>query len=279
MKRDIYYKKKISPQNEPHTAKLSFSGVLKHLRGKWLKTSLFGSKTGLSQKEDEEYSEKWYFFNKSEKVQILRKILILNGTTFFGQTSETGQILTKTVFLIKISHIQLFSFSAVLKFFHGNWQKTSHSIKKCDGFRLNLRITQKIIFSQQVRKRENSEKIFDLMETTFFCQTSEMGQTFQKTFFLLKIRHIQLNYTFLVLWSIFAEIDWKLLFLGKKRDYLRKKLGNTHNFFFLNKFEKGANPEKFFNLIETTFFGQTSKMGQILTITFFILKMSHVQLN
>ena len=125
-------------------------------------------------------TQKWYFFNKSEKGQILRKILILNGTTFFGQTSETGQILTKTVFLLKISHIQLFSFSAVLKFFHGNWLKTSHSIKKCDGFRLNLRITQKVIFSQQVRKRKNSEKIFDLMETTFFGQTSEMGQIYQK---------------------------------------------------------------------------------------------------
>ncbi len=177
----------------PNTAKLSFSVVLKHLRGKWLKTSLFGSKMELSQKEDEEYSE-IIFFNKSEKGQILRKILILNGTTFFGQTSETGQILTKTVFLLKISHKQLLSFFAVLKFFHGNWLKNFHSLKKCDCFRLNLRITQKVIILKQVWKRENPEKIFDLMETTFFFgQTSEMGQILTITFYLLKMSHVQLN--------------------------------------------------------------------------------------
>ncbi len=129
------------------------------------------------------------------------------------------------------------SFCGDLKHFRWKWLETSHSLKKCDCFRLNLIITQKVIFSQKVWKRENPEKILIWWKQLFFVKPMKRDKYSKKqTFFLLKIRHIQLNYTFLVLWSIFAEIDWKLLFLGQKRDYLGKKLRNTHD------------------LIETTFF-------------------------
>ncbi len=41
----ILTKKCFSPQNEPHTAKLCFSVVLKHFRANTLKTSLFSPKS------------------------------------------------------------------------------------------------------------------------------------------------------------------------------------------------------------------------------------------
>ena len=50
--------------------------------------------------------------------------------------------------------------------------------------------------------------------------------------------HIQLNYAFVLFWSILGEIHWKPFFLAKKititesSEILRK-------FIFLNKFEKG----------------------------------------
>ena len=43
----------------------------------------------------------------------------------FDQTSKRGQILIKTVFLPKVSHIQLNFFSVVLKHFRGNSQLSS----------------------------------------------------------------------------------------------------------------------------------------------------------
>ena len=43
--------------------------------------------------------KKFFFLNDFEKGEILRKGFSLKETTFFYQTSETGQILPKTVFL------------------------------------------------------------------------------------------------------------------------------------------------------------------------------------
>ena len=51
-----------------------------------------------------EILRKVVFLNNFEKVQILRKIWIC--LNLFDQTSERGQILTKTIFLPKESHIQ-----------------------------------------------------------------------------------------------------------------------------------------------------------------------------
>ncbi len=89
--------------------------------------------------------------------------------------------------------------------------------------------SESYFFPTSLKKGKSWEKFwFD--GNNFFLSNQWKGAGIKKqTFFLLKIRHIQLNYTFLVLWSIFAEIDWKLLFLGQKRDHLRKKLRNTHN--------------------------------------------------
>ena len=56
--------------------------------------------------------------------------------------------------------------------------------------------------------------------------------------------HIQLNYAFLLFWSIFEEFHWKILFLVKKKNYLRKKLWNNQKVCFSQQVWKGANPEE-----------------------------------
>ena len=61
--------------------------------------------------------------------------------------------------------------------------------------------------------------------------------------FLLKVSNIQLNYAFLLFWSIFGEIHRKLLFLSKNY-YLRKVYRNTQKLFSLHKFEMGQNMSK-----------------------------------
>ena len=123
-----------------------------------------------------------------------------------------------------------------MKHFDGNWLRTSLFGSKTWHLRKKLRNIHKYFFSQHVWKGSNPEKIFDLMETTF-CQTSDLGQILPK-YSLLKISDIELNYAFLVLWSIFEEINWKPLLhqivtVSEWSQELLRKL------FFLNKFENG----------------------------------------
>ena len=76
--------------------------------------------------------------------------------------------------------------------------------------------------------------------------------------------HIQLNYAFLVFWIIYAQIDWKLPIWWKKRDYQKETKKYTEST-FLNNFEKGLILRNGFDLMETTFLGQTSEVGQIIS--------------
>ena len=55
--------------------------------------------------------------------------------------------------------------------------------------------------------------------------------------------HIQLNYAFLLFWSIFWLIHWKLLFLVQKVIISESSTEILRNLFFLTSF-KGANLEK-----------------------------------
>ena len=104
------------------------------------------------------------------------------------------------------------------------------------------------------------------METTIFDQTSETGKYLKKTFFKL-------------FWC-FEAFSRKLtenFSFGSRKWYL--KAYNYSVFFFYQQIWKGENSDDYFDLIETTFFGQTREMGQILPKTIFILKMSHIKLN
>ena len=63
---------------------------------------------------------------------------------------------------------------------------------------MKLRIIPKVIFSQHICKLANPAENFDLMDTTIFGPTNEMGQILSKLVFLLKMSHIQQNLAFLV---------------------------------------------------------------------------------
>ena len=63
------------PKNEPLTVKLSFSGVMKHFRGNWLKTSLWVKKCDYLIKTLR-ITQRVIFLNNFEKGQIIRDILI-----------------------------------------------------------------------------------------------------------------------------------------------------------------------------------------------------------
>ena len=51
--------------------------------------------------------------------------------------------------------------------------------------------------------------------------------------------HIPPNYAFLLFWSIYGLVYWKLLFLVKKNTISERSSEILGNFFFLNKLEKG----------------------------------------
>ena len=67
-----YYKKLFSPKNEPHTAMLSFSWILKHFRGNWLKTSLLGQKWYLRKKL--RFAKKFIWENPLENLHLMETI-------------------------------------------------------------------------------------------------------------------------------------------------------------------------------------------------------------
>ena len=92
------------PQNYPSIAKLSFSGVLKHFTEIDSKL-LFLVKKLIPQKEAKNYSA--VCFSTCLKRSKSWGKLEFDGNNFFGQTSETGQTLPKTIFFLKISRIQL----------------------------------------------------------------------------------------------------------------------------------------------------------------------------
>ena len=90
--------------------------------------------------------------------------------------------------------------------------------------------------------------------------------------------HIQLNYAFLLFWSSFGLIHWKLLFLVKQVTISERSTEILRELVYLNKFEKRQIQRKIW-IVVNNLFVQSSKMGQILTKTVFLLKMSHMLLN
>ena len=98
-------KKCFSPQIEPNTAKLCLSVVLKHFWGNSWRTFLFRHKIDYLRNEDWN-TQKVCFSYQFWKEKYWWKIGFLY-TTVFDQSSKRRHILTKTVFLHKVSHIQL----------------------------------------------------------------------------------------------------------------------------------------------------------------------------
>ena len=93
-----------------------------------------------------------------------------------------------------------------------------------------LRNTQKICFSKKFEMVKSRAK-FDWCYKCF-VKTWKIRKISTKTVGLLNISHIQLNYAFLLFWSIFGEIHWKLLFLVQKNISQKEAQKYSKNVFF-----------------------------------------------
>ena len=68
---------------------------------------------------------------------------------------------------------------------------------------------------------------------TLFDQTSKMEKMFKKNVILLNLSHIQINYAFLLFWSILGEIHRKNLVLVKEVTFSERSIEKLRNLFNL----------------------------------------------
>ena len=84
--------------------------------------------------------------------------------------------------------------------------------------------------------------------------------------------YIQLNYAFLLFWSIFELILWKLLFLVQKVTILEWSSEILGKIVFLNKFEKGQIQRKIWIFCKQTFLYKAVKRDKYEQKLFFSTK-------
>ena len=94
-------------------------------------------------------------------------------------------------------------------------------------------------------KADNPEENLALFKQIFFKQTSKRGYILTKTVFLHKVRHILLNYAFVLFWSIFGEIHRELFFRNIKVTISEKNAKIHRKIVFLTMFESGKSIGEF----------------------------------
>ena len=199
-----------------------------------------------------EILREFVFLNKFEKGKSGGKFGFVK-TTVFDQTYKRGQILTKTVFFLKISDIQPNSASLLFwSILGGNSLKTSLFCQKSDFLRKEHWNTQKFFFLNKFEKGQILTKIWICLNN-FFYQTSKRWQILIKNVFLLKVSHIQLNYAFLLFWSIFVEIHRELLFLVKKVTSQKEAQNYLESWFFSISLKWGKSRGKFRFVVNNPF--------------------------
>ena len=90
--------------------------------------------------------------------------------------------------------------------------------------------------------------------------------------------HIQLNYVFLLFWSIFAEIQRQLLFLVKKVTFSEKRTEKLTKFVFLNMFENRQTLRKIWIFLNNCVWSNLWNGGYI-NKKIFLPKVSHIRPN
>ena len=90
-----------------------------------------------------------------------------------------------------------------------------------------------------------------------------MGVILIKTVFLPKVSYIQLNYVFLLFWSIFGEIHRELLFLDQKVTISERRTEILTKFVFLNMFENGQTLRKIWICLNNCFWSNQWNGGYI----------------
>ena len=89
--------------------------------------------------------------------------------------------------------------------------------------------------------------------------------------------HIQINYAFLLFWSILGEIHRKNLFLVKKVTFSERSIENLRNLLNLIFFKR-VNPDENVDLFKQLFLIKPVK-GDNIKKKVFIPKLSHLELN
>ena len=84
----------------------------------------------------------------------------------------------------------------------------------------------------------NPEANLDLFKQLFLIKPVKGDKYYKKTIFLPKLSHIQLNYAFLLFWSIFGEIQREILVLVKKVTISETSTEILWKLVFLTMFEK-----------------------------------------
>ena len=191
VKKDKYYWKMFAPKNEPYTAELSFSSVLKYFRWKLTQKNFSSrSKKWLSQKHTMNHPE---FISTTLKREKYWGKFWFDGNNFFCSNKRYGTNISGNSYAPQnVPRTAKLSFCGDLKHFRRKWTKTSLQGLKSDFLRKKLWITQIFVFNES-EKWKILRKVFNLMEANLFGLTSETGQIFPKTVLLIKMSHIQLN--------------------------------------------------------------------------------------
>ncbi len=188
-----------------------------------------------------------------------------------------GQLLTKTVFLLKMSHIQNNAFLLFWSIFGEIHWKLLFLAKKVTISERSSEILR-IFFSSTSLKRGKSRRKFGYVVKPLFVQSSKTGKILTKTVFFLKMSHIPPNDAFLLFWSIFGLIHWKLLFFVKKVTSQKDAQKYSEIFFFLTSLKSGPTKSKIWICLNNCFWSSQWK-GENINKNFFFLKMSHIQRN
>ena len=137
-----------------------------------------------------------------------------------------------------MSHIQLnYAFLLFWNIFGKIHRELLFFVQKVAISERSIEIPRKFFFLKYWKGKSWVKLRF--VKTTFFDQTSKWRHKLTKTVFLPTVSHIELNYAFLLFWSIFGEIHRELLFLVKKVSISERSTEIIRKFVFLNMFEKG----------------------------------------
>ena len=197
--------------------------------GKFIENFSFYSKKLLSQKRAQKYLESLFFLttlkgtNTEENLDLFNQMLLIKPVKW-GEYKQT-------FFLLKVSHIQLnyafLLFCSILGKIH---REHVFLVQK----KLSQKVAEKlseICFSQQFWKGTNPEENLNLFKQLFLIKPVKWGKYYQRRVFLLKVSYKQLNYAFLLFWSIRGEIYRELLFLVQKVTFSEKSREILRNFF------------------------------------------------
>ena len=135
----------------PHTARLCLFCCFEVFLGKFTETSLFRPKSDYLRNEHWN-TQKICISYHVWKGQILMKIWICLNFFFFKQTSKREYILTKTIFLHKVSHILLNYAFLLFKAFLRKFIENFSFRHKSDYLRNEHWNTQKVCLSYHVWK-------------------------------------------------------------------------------------------------------------------------------